>query len=485
VDELVRPAGVVLVGWAQVARHPGEPLDAWADALRATAVDPARIDSLDVVGCLSWPYDDPPARLAERVGASPQRRNASGMGGTVPLRLIAAAAERIAAGEADVCAVVGGEALDTVRRLRREGARPDWSHRDPQRRPLPFDVPEAEVAHGLFQAYSTFALRDVARRAHRGEDVAEHRAGLGELFAPMTKVAASNPHAWFPEQRSPAELSEVGPGNRMVAFPYTKRLLAIMDVDLAGALVLASPEAADALGVAADRRVHLRGWGRASDPVAVAAHDELWRSPGMRTASRRALATAGIDVDDVAHVDLYSCFPSSVTFALDALGLAPDDGRAPFTVTGGLPYAGGAGSCYVLSSVAAMADRLVDDPGAWGLVTGVGMHMTHHAAAVWSTAPGAATPPAPDPGPRRPRPVLDVHRGRARLAAYTVHHDRDGVATDAVAVCDVRDDGAARCYAVARDPDLLAALEADEWVGRDVTLVDGGGGTNLVAPGAS
>ena len=48
----------------------------------------------------------------------------------------------------------------------------------------------------------------------------------------------------------------------------------------------------------------------------------------MRAASQTALAAAGIGIDDVAHLDLYSCFGSSVSFACDALGLAPDDGRA-------------------------------------------------------------------------------------------------------------------------------------------------------------
>jgi acetyl-CoA C-acetyltransferase len=262
-----------------------------------------------------------------------------------------------------------------------------------------------------------------------------------------------------------------------------------MDVDLAGALVLASAEAADDLGVPVDRRVYLRGWGRAADPVAVAAHPDLWRAPGMGAAARQALDAAGTGVDDVAHMDLYSCFPSSVSFALDALGLSPDDPRAPFSVTGGLPYAGGAGSGYLLSSVAALADRLVDDPGSFGLVTGVGMHMTKHVAGVWSTTPGtvAVDPSAagvPAPGPVAERPVVAVHHGPAVVAAYTVHHGRDGEPTDAVAVCDVdgsaAGDAGARCYAVARDPGLLAALEAEEWVGRRVTLVDGGDGANLM-----
>ena len=107
----------------------------------------------------------------------------------------------------------------------------------------------------------------------------------------------------------------------MVAYPYTKLMTAIMDVDMAAALVLASAERADALGVPEDRRVYLRGAGYAEDPAHVAGHPELWRSPAMAAAARGPRG-AGIGADDVAHLDLYSCFASSVCFALDASGSA-------------------------------------------------------------------------------------------------------------------------------------------------------------------
>ena len=61
----------------------------------------------------------------------------------------------------------------------------------------------------------------------------------------------------------------------------------------------------------------------------MAGHPELWRSPAMADRGGAALAGAGIGVDDVAHFDLYSCFASSVCFALDALGIGEDDTRWP------------------------------------------------------------------------------------------------------------------------------------------------------------
>ena len=127
----------------------------------------------------------------------------------------------------------------------------------------------------------------------------------------------------------------------------------------------------------------------------MAGHPELWRSPAMAAAARRALEGAGIGADDVAHLDLYSCFASSVCFALDALGIAEDDPRAgAVTQTGGLPYHGGPGSNYVTHALAAMTETLRRDPGSYGLVSGVGMHMQKHAYGVWSTTPGAPRPVA-------------------------------------------------------------------------------------------
>jgi acetyl-CoA C-acetyltransferase len=460
--------------------------DACADA----RVDPARIDRLDVVYCQSWQYDDPPGRLAEALGATPRHSRYSGIGGTTPQLLVDEAAAAIATGETDVAVVVGAEALDTRRRLRKAGERPAWSHRELERSPFPFEAPfhPAEVAHEVFQAYTTFAMRDIAWRAREGLSPDDHRQLLGQLFAPMTKVAASNPYAWFPTERTADELATPSADNRMVAYPYTKLLVSVMDVDLACAVVLVSHARANDLGVPLDQRVYLHGWCYATDPVYVAEHDELWRSPAMAATTTEAMRCANLGLDDVAHLDLYSCFPSSVLFALDALGLAPDDSRAPFTVTGGLPYAGGAGSCYVLHSIATMASVLRADPGSFGMVTGVGMHMTKHVAGVWSTTPPEQCPRPDEAGVQRRidaaherRLIVDVYHGPATVAAYTVHHGRDGEPTDGVAVCDV--DGEAsvqRCYAKVRDADVLRALEGDEWVGRSVELRDGGEGVNLL-----
>jgi acetyl-CoA C-acetyltransferase len=260
-----------------------------------------------------------------------------------------------------------------------------------------------------------------------------------------------------------------------------------MDVDMAAAVIVASAATADALGVPPERRAYLRGWCYATDPVYLAEHPDLAASPAMAAASAEALQGAGAGIDDVAHLDLYSCFASSVHLACDALGIAPDDPRG-LTVTGGLPFSGGAGSNYVLHSIAAMVEVLRADPGSLGMVTGVGMHLTKHVFGLYSTdPPPQGCVPLPDEAAVQarldaspPTAIVDRHSGPATVASYTVAHGRDGAPAWGLVLADVAD--GARAYGRVEDPDLLAALEAEEWVGRPVRLEETPTGVNLVHP---
>jgi acetyl-CoA C-acetyltransferase len=480
---VVDPRAPCLIGAARRTWHPDEvgddgapePLVMWEEVARAAAADAGRpalvaqLDSLQLVYCQTWQYDDAVGRLADRLGAQPRHRHYSGIGGTTGQQLVAATAEQMLRGELDLAVVASAAALATRRAYKKRGERYPYSFAPAEKRPYPWEAPPhpVEVAHEVFQAWLTFAVFDNARRAHLGVGLDEYRRGIGEMMAPMTRVAAGSPHAWFRVARDADDLTAVRPDNRMVGYPYTKFTVAVMDVDMAAALVLATHERADALGVPPERRVYLRGWGDARDPVLVAEHPEMWRSPAIAAASRAALDAAGAGIDDVAHLDLYSCFASSLHFACDALGIAPTDPRG-LTVTGGLPYHGGPASGYLVHSIAAMAETLRADPGALGLVSGVGMHMTKHAFGVYSTTPGRVAPRAAGatPGAEATPKVVATHDGEATVAAYSVVHGRDGAPEWALLVCDLP--GGARAYARATDPDLCAGAEREELVGRRV-----------------
>jgi len=106
----VDPRSPCLIGVGQRTWHPDEvgddgapePLEMWDDVVRRAGDDSgagrralAGIDSIDVVFCQTWQYDDAPARLAERLGIEPRRREYSGIGGTTPQVLVQNQAARI------------------------------------------------------------------------------------------------------------------------------------------------------------------------------------------------------------------------------------------------------------------------------------------------------------------------------------------------------------------------------------------------------
>jgi acetyl-CoA C-acetyltransferase len=418
----------------------------WEELARSAAADAGHpgaltgLDSLQVVFCQSWEYDDPCARLAERLGASPRLSGYSGLGGSVPVRLAAEAAASMARGQLDLALIVGGEALATRRHL----PEPGWSHPPEEARPYPISIDRQERKNGIFQAYLTFALLDTARRAHLAQTVDGRRHELGQLMAPLSLIAAAQPeYAWFPTARTPEEISTPTPDNRMVATPYTKLMTAIMDVDMAAAVLLSTEARADSLGVPPDRRIYLHGTGAAEEPSTMAARPEPWRSPAMAESLWAALGRTAID--EVGHLDLYSCFASSLSFASDALGIAPD---RTLTVTGGLPYHGGPGSNYCTHALAAMTESLRADPGSFGLVSGIGMHMTSHAASLWSSRPGAYQPSEP----AEPLPTLPVATdasGTATVVSFSTVYNRQGPEWTAL-ICDLPD--GSRTYARLEEP---------------------------------
>jgi acetyl-CoA C-acetyltransferase len=467
------PRAPCIIGAARRTWHEQpapEPLDMWEEVARAADADaggsPAlsSVQSLQVVYCQAWEYDDPCRRLADRLGAEPGRSAYSGLGGSVPVRLVSEAAAAMAAGEIDLALVIGGEALATRRHL----PDPPWSFPPGEARPFPISVDRSEARHGIFQAYLTFALLDSARRIHLGRSLADHRRHLGDLLAPLTEVAASQPeHAWFPTARTAEEITSPSPANRMVATPYTKLMTAIMDVDMAAAVLVATEARADELGVPRERRVYLRGTGGATEPETMASRPEPWRSPAMERAMEAALAgVAGAAGDDVAHLDLYSCFASSLDWGWDALGVG--SGRA-LTVTGGLPYHGGPGSNYGNHALSAMTDLLREDPGALGLVSGIGMHMTSHSAALLSTDPGASgirpTEAAADETPPSV-PMAKEADGPAEVLAYSTVFSREGPEWTAL-ICQLAD--GSRSYARLEEP----VGEDEDMAGATVTLRTG------------
>ena len=476
----------VLIGAAQLVQRDVDlaealsPLDMLEAVARAAAADAAggaalleRVDTLATVDGVAWRPKNAPGLLAGRLGLSPRREWVSAIGGEMPLVLVNHVAREIAAGRARVALVAGTHNLRSHRRAQKARVRMDTPKGDAadaerigvNRR----GSSQAEVEYGLSMPTEVYPLFENALRARRGLDLDGHRRRVSQLMSRFTKVAADNPYAWFPVERSPEEIAAPTPDNRMIAYPYTKYMNAVMETDQAAALLVCSAAAARELGVPDARLVHW--WGGAAANEAVwypSERPSLAECEAMGKASRGALAEAGVEVGDVGYFDLYSCFPVAVELGIEGLGLEEDDPRG-FTVTGGLPYAGGPGNNYTLHSLATLVERLREETGGVGLATGNGWFVTKHAATVLASAPwegdswkeqAVVTPEVPETTAST-QPVS----GPGRLDTYTVLYDRDGAPARGIVVGSTSE---GRRF-VANTPDdreLLESFAAAEQVGR-------------------
>ncbi|NED67141.1 acetyl-CoA acetyltransferase, partial [Streptomyces sp. SID10244] len=68
---------------------------------------------------------------------------------------------------------------------------------------------------GLIAPMTQYAVLENARRHRLGLGREEYARTMGELFAPLSRIAAGNPHAAAPTARSADELVTVGDDNRV------------------------------------------------------------------------------------------------------------------------------------------------------------------------------------------------------------------------------------------------------------------------------
>jgi len=434
----------------------------------------ARVDSVRVVNMLSGAaYDDPPRRLAERLQLRAGERLYTAIGGNGPQWLINSAADDIAAGRCRAALIAGGEALHTLRLAARQGVELAWSRGRGGARTVGDDRQgshQDEWNYGLQMPTQIYPLFEVALRAHEQRAPAAHQARLAELCASLAAVAVTHPNAWFRDGKSAGQIGTPGAGNRMVAYPYPKYMTSVIDVDQAAAVVVTNVAEARALGIPEWRWVYVHGGGEANDIWHVKDRVNYASSPGMAEAYRQALEQAAIDSSALSHVDLYSCFPIAVQLGARLLGL-PTDGTRPLTVTGGLPYFGGAGNNYALHAVATMVERLRERPGALGLVSALGWYLTKHAVGVYGSAPPGRPWARPSPKERQlmidalPHPeFVRETTGRGTVETYTVLHDREGAPSEGIIV--VRcEDGRRTLALMEASPDVFGAFEAEDLVG--------------------
>ena len=490
------PRTPVVVGAGQTTQHPEdpaqarEPIDLLADAARAADADSGAprsvlrmLDTIAVVDIVSWKYPDPGALVGRRLGIEPRTTMTTTVGGNSPQLLVNELASEIARGDARAVLIGGAECVYTRWRARLEPKTwLEWTQADdlPCARVVGDPRPgtnDYEMAHTAVAPTQIYPLFETALRSQTGRTVHEHQREVSELWATFAAVASDNPYAWSSVPYSAEEICTPSADNRIVTFPYLKRMCANIDVDEAAALLLCSYEVARDLGVPDDRLVFPLAAADAHDHFFFSERESLCASPAIAVAGRAVLDAAGAGIDDVARFDLYSCFPSAVEIALGALGLrGPNggDGR-PLTVTGGLGFAGGPANNYPTHAIAAMVDACRRDPGSIGMVSALGWYVTKHSIGLYSTAPpdggftrvdAATTQATVDALPGRT--TAGAYSGPATVEATAVVFEREGAPAVAI-VSTITPDGR-RALANTRDADVMRDMTEKAWEGRRVTL---------------
>jgi len=470
------------------------PIDALVDSARLAIADTGCDGLLQSIDCLvTIPFlarqipelgtmfpTTAGSGVAEALGIEPDVLLTSDFGGNLPQWFVNRCADDLVRGEVNAVLLSGCELMATLFAGLRSGADLSSWQQGGTRESRDLGLGRApclpaERAHGLFEPINTYPLFESALRHAYGWSEREQAARLGGLVSRMSRVAASNPMAWKRDLLSAEAVLSTEAGNRMITSPYTRAMNAILAVDMSASVILTTDAHARSLGVPPERMVYLQAGAEANDVWHTSERVDFYRSPALSGCFSQVLDMAGISVGDIDLFDLYSCFPSAVEVACDALGIAPDDPRG-VTITGGLMRFGGPGNNYSLHAIAGMVELLRDARGRRGLVSANGGYLTKHAVGIY----GLSAPAVPwlerdrDSVQRSvdalTHPSINAHPdgGRLVVEAHAVPF-KDGKPSHGIVVGRL-DDGR-RCLAHALDEAARDTLLHNDCVGREGRVV--------------
>ena len=282
------------------------PLNLHVDAARNALAD-CGLATADVDGVACAGIS--PVELTHALGLSPTWVDGTAVGGCSFMLHVRHAVAAIEAGLATTVLVTHGESG----RSRVGGIR--WG--GPGYLNQQFEMP-----YGPMGAPTLFTLPVMAWADRYG--ITEEQ--LAQVAVVQRAWAAHNPRAYA---RDPLTTDDVL-GSPMIAWPFRK-LMCCLVTDGGGALVLTSAERAADLP---RPPVHVLGSGESVETPMVSQMEDLTSSRTFRTSTRRALAEAGIGVDDIDHLMAYDAFVHTPLYALEALGVVGPGESAAFVAEG-------------------------------------------------------------------------------------------------------------------------------------------------------
>jgi len=476
----------VLVGVAAVTQKEAdyrvalEPVALMEKALRDAAQD-AGCDQLltladeILVPKSLWGYTDPGRLVAEALGAGSAKTVLAEFG-ILQQSLLSRACAQILDGEADVVMVTGGESR--YRELCASKAGEEAAETLQDSVPDVVLQPEEEMWSpiesdaGLGMPVGFYAIMDSALRYKQGLTPEQHRDQMAQLYAQFSETAASNADAWVDEVVSADTIRDASAKNRMLAFPYTKYHNSQWNVDQAAGLIFCSAKKATELGIAPQKWIFPLSVAESNHMTVVASRGDLGGCPAFRIAGDTVADLTGVTLSELRFRELYSCFPFAVRAQIEEFGLQHDN---PFSITGGMTFAGGPLNNFVYQATVKMAQLLRENPGETGLVTTVSGMLTKQACALWSASPPQKEWAFADvteevSAATDVRELIADFTGMATVAGYTVLY-QGGEPWRAVAVFDLPQ--GKRTVAFSEDAEMMAAMMSQECCGRSYQLQQG------------
>ena len=466
----IPPNTPVIVGVGESIDRPEqlrglEPARLMADAVRAAERDAGaplldRIDSLDTINEVSWPYDDAAGVVARMLGIQPRRTGNSPVGGESPVRYLHQAALRIQSGEITCATICGGEAEYSARKAARAGLSLDWSPRSSNPKALRAGDRQRSAVRALEAALpiNVYPLYENAARARWGQSFAEAHEESALIWSNMSRVAAARSFGWQRRPFTADEIATPGPDNRLISWPYTKLMIANPLVNLGACIIVTSYQLAIELGVAPGNMIHILGGHAANEPDDLLQRRDFASADAMRHVLEQAMGYLEGSAPDL--FELYSCFPVVPKMARRVLDLPHD---AALTVTGGLTFFGAPLNNYMGHAIVAMVQKLRLRGNSIGLLYGQGGYVTkHHSLLLANDAPRAPLPESaiePVVAAGFDGLIHENYIGEAMVETYTVLFDREGAPRHGIVIAKTPDSGRTIAGVAGHSPAVASLLD--------------------------
>ncbi|MFX1281255.1 MAG: hypothetical protein ACFFA3_18030 [Promethearchaeota archaeon] len=484
---MTKKSNPIIVGAAQFTQRKGTPKPLDSLSLMAKtgkiAIEDTQvknivdfIDAIYMVNISSWSYEDAPGELGNRLKITPKEKIYLPDGGQSPQMLINQAANAIATGKHRVILITGGEAAYAIQKIFKGEAPKYWPEKkDPkyisgERWSLSQNV----VRYQLYFPTTSYAIFETALRANSKRSVEEHKLFMGKLFERFSKIASQNPYSWTQKAYTAEEIITPSPENRLVVYPYTKRMCANNFVDQAGTVLITGEEIAKSLNIDKSKWIYITGGATLKNIDDITRRPRLYDSPAAREGMRLALEQAGLTLSDIDKFDLYSCFPSIVEIFMNELGIKENDPR-DLTLTGGLPFFGTPLSNYSLHAVINTVEAIRTNPSLKVMVIANGGYNTKQSVGIYGTNPPVIQWGTRDDSKIQnsilqeilPEPI-EMANGEMIVEGYSMLYERSGAVKRGVVIGFL--ENGERAIAFVNNIELLKTIENQELVGKKLKI---------------